>query len=73
MFFCIQKRLARPISKLLNPFLEGGGYSVAVALNFTQTKLEMSKAKQSSIRSFFAPQHKGMWKTFPGANMTLRW
>ncbi|KAK2830374.1 hypothetical protein Q5P01_018305 [Channa striata] len=48
-----QKRLARPISKLLNPFSEGGGYSLAVALNFTQTKMEMPKTKQSSISTFF--------------------
>ncbi|TNM92764.1 hypothetical protein fugu_018166 [Takifugu bimaculatus] len=53
-----QKRLARPISKLLNPFLGGGGYNVAVALNFTQTKLEMPKTRQSSISSYFSPQHK---------------
>ncbi|KAM4539105.1 aurora kinase A- and ninein-interacting protein isoform 1-T2 [Odontesthes bonariensis] len=48
-----QKRLARPISKLLNPFAEGGGYSLAVALNFTQTKIEMPKTQQSSISTFF--------------------
>ncbi|XP_019946282.2 aurora kinase A- and ninein-interacting protein [Paralichthys olivaceus] len=52
-----QKRLARrPISKLLNPFAEAGGYSLAVALNFTQTKMEMPKTKQSSISAFFTPQ-----------------
>ncbi|XP_028281113.1 aurora kinase A and ninein-interacting protein [Parambassis ranga] len=48
-----QKRLVRPISKLLNPFTKGGGYSLAVALNFTQTKLEMPKTKQSAISTFF--------------------
>ncbi|KAG7237793.1 hypothetical protein INR49_031806 [Caranx melampygus] len=53
-----QKRLSRPISKLLNPFAGGGGYSVAVALNFTQTKLEMPKTKQSSLSAFFTPQHR---------------
>ncbi|XP_054461959.1 uncharacterized protein LOC129097213 [Anoplopoma fimbria] len=51
-----QKKLARPISKLLNPFTGGGGYSLAVALNFTQTKMEMPKTKQSSISTFFQPQ-----------------
>nr|XP_040044069.1 aurora kinase A and ninein-interacting protein [Gasterosteus aculeatus aculeatus] len=51
-----QKRLARPISKQLNPFAGGGGYSLAVALNFTQTKMEMPKTKQSSISTFFAPR-----------------
>ncbi|XP_056270888.1 aurora kinase A and ninein-interacting protein [Pseudoliparis swirei] len=51
-----QKRVARPISKMLNPFAEGSGYSLAVALNFTQTKMEMPKTKQSSISTFFAPQ-----------------
>ncbi|XP_072226795.1 uncharacterized protein [Leuresthes tenuis] len=53
-----QKRLARPISKLLNPFAEGGGYSLAVALNFTQTKMEMPKTKQSSISTFFTPHRR---------------
>ncbi|MEQ2278831.1 hypothetical protein AMECASPLE_003216 [Ameca splendens] len=53
-----QKRPARPISKLLNPLAEGGGYSLAVALNFTQTKMQMPKTKQSSISAFFAPKHK---------------
>ncbi|XP_074468716.1 uncharacterized protein aunip [Sebastes fasciatus] len=51
-----KKRPARPISKMLNPFAGGGGYSLAVALNFTQTKIEMPKTKQSSISTFFAPQ-----------------
>lgn len=54
-----QKRLARPISKLLNPFAEGAGYSVAVALNFTQTKMEMPKTKQSAISTFFTSQRRG--------------
>ncbi|CAG5891912.1 unnamed protein product [Menidia menidia] len=53
-----QKRSARPISKMLNPFAEGGGYSLAVALNFTQTKMEMPKTKQSSISTFFTPQRR---------------
>ncbi|XP_068431592.1 aurora kinase A- and ninein-interacting protein [Clinocottus analis] len=57
-----QKRLARPISKLLNPFAGGGGYSLAVALNFTQTKMEMPKTKQSSISTFFAPQSRVLKK-----------
>ncbi|XP_074542925.1 aurora kinase A- and ninein-interacting protein isoform X2 [Halichoeres trimaculatus] len=52
-----QKRHARPISKLLNPF-GGGGYNVAVALNFTQTKVEMPKTKQSSISAFFTAQRR---------------
>ncbi|XP_042290841.1 uncharacterized protein LOC121912650 [Thunnus maccoyii] len=53
-----QKRVARPISKLLNPFIEGRGYSLAVALNFTQTKIEMPTTRQTSISSFFAPQRR---------------
>ncbi|XP_040909897.1 aurora kinase A and ninein-interacting protein [Toxotes jaculatrix] len=53
-----QKRLTRPISKLLNPFAEAGGYSLAVALNFTQTKMEMPKTKQSSISTFFTSQRR---------------
>ncbi|XP_010736229.2 aurora kinase A and ninein-interacting protein [Larimichthys crocea] len=53
-----QKRLARPISKLLNPFAGGDGYNVSVALNFTQTKVEMPKTKQSSISTFFTPQRR---------------
>ncbi|XP_068584564.1 aurora kinase A- and ninein-interacting protein [Cebidichthys violaceus] len=51
-----QNQHTRPISKLLNPFAGGGGYSLSVALNFTQTKMEMPKTKQSSISTFFAPQ-----------------
>lgn len=54
-----QKCLARPISKLLNPFAEGRGYSLAVALNFTQTKMKMPKTKQSSISAFFTSQRRG--------------
>ncbi|XP_070703163.1 aurora kinase A- and ninein-interacting protein [Pempheris klunzingeri] len=53
-----EKRLLRPISKLLNPLIGGGGYSVSVALNFTQTKLEVPKTKQSSISTFFTPQRR---------------
>uniref|UniRef100_UPI003AB03792 uncharacterized protein n=1 Tax=Centroberyx gerrardi TaxID=166262 RepID=UPI003AB03792 len=53
-----QKRLTRPISKLLNPLAERGGYSLAVALNFTQTKIQMPNTKQSSISTFFAPQRR---------------
>ncbi|KAF0024834.1 hypothetical protein F2P81_023636 [Scophthalmus maximus] len=54
-----QKRPSRPISKLLNPFAGGGGYSLSVALNFTQTKMEMPKTKQSSISAFFTRQPTG--------------
>ncbi|KAM8841419.1 aurora kinase A- and ninein-interacting protein isoform 2-T5 [Spinachia spinachia] len=43
-------------AKQLNPFAGGGGYSLAVALNFTQTKMEMPKTKQSSISTFFGPR-----------------
>ncbi|XP_053531110.1 aurora kinase A and ninein-interacting protein-like [Ictalurus punctatus] len=53
-----QRKLARPISKLLNPLARSGGYSMAVALNFTQTKMEMPVTKQSTISSFFLPQSK---------------
>ncbi|XP_058474922.1 aurora kinase A and ninein-interacting protein [Solea solea] len=49
-------RPIRPISKMLNPFAGGSGYSLAVALNFTQTKMEMPKTKQSSISAFFTRQ-----------------
>uniref|UniRef100_A0A1A7WB61 Aurora kinase A and ninein-interacting protein n=1 Tax=Iconisemion striatum TaxID=60296 RepID=A0A1A7WB61_9TELE len=58
-----QKRLARPISKLLNPFMNGEGYNLAVALNFTQTKMEMPKTKQSSIANFFTPHRRVLHKT----------
>ncbi|XP_008420221.1 aurora kinase A and ninein-interacting protein [Poecilia reticulata] len=57
-----KKRQARPISKLLNPLATGGGYSLAVALNFTQTKMEMPKTKQSSISAFFAPKRRVLHK-----------
>ncbi|XP_059411256.1 uncharacterized protein LOC132144714 [Carassius carassius] len=51
-----QKQLTRPISKLLNPLARSGGYSVAVALSFTQTKLNMPVTKQSTISTFFSPK-----------------
>ncbi|KAJ0054989.1 hypothetical protein NL108_008710 [Boleophthalmus pectinirostris] len=57
-----KKRSARPISKLLNPFTDGAGYNVAVALNFTQTKMEMPKTKQSSISNFFTCQRRVLKK-----------
>ncbi|CAK6949434.1 uncharacterized protein LOC128373900 [Scomber scombrus] len=63
-----QKKVARPISKLLNPFVEGRGYSLAVALNFTQTKIEMPKTKQASISSFFAPKCKEVLKKTPSSD-----
>ncbi|XP_024296696.1 aurora kinase A and ninein-interacting protein [Oncorhynchus tshawytscha] len=53
-----QRRPLRPISKQLNPLARSGGYSLAVALNFTQTKIQIPVNKQSSISSFFTPQHK---------------
>uniref|UniRef100_A0A3B4FVW7 Uncharacterized protein n=1 Tax=Pundamilia nyererei TaxID=303518 RepID=A0A3B4FVW7_9CICH len=59
LFYIFQKRRSRPISKLLNPFCEGAGYSLAVALNFTQTKTEMPKTKQSSISAFFTAHRRG--------------
>uniref|UniRef100_A0A8C6NZB0 Uncharacterized protein n=1 Tax=Nothobranchius furzeri TaxID=105023 RepID=A0A8C6NZB0_NOTFU len=34
-------------------------YNLAVALNFTQTKMEMPKTKQSSITNFFTPHRQG--------------
>ncbi|XP_061598459.1 LOW QUALITY PROTEIN: uncharacterized protein LOC133461512 [Cololabis saira] len=58
-----QKRVARPISKLLNPFSDGGGYNLAVALNFTQTKMEMPKTKQSSLSTFFTPYRRVLHKS----------
>ncbi|XP_007245810.3 aurora kinase A and ninein-interacting protein [Astyanax mexicanus] len=53
-----KKRLSKPISKLLNPLARSGGYSMAVALNFTQTKMEMPATKQSTISAFFQPRSK---------------
>ncbi|XP_054619643.1 aurora kinase A and ninein-interacting protein isoform X2 [Dunckerocampus dactyliophorus] len=41
---------------MLNPQAKGAGYSLAVVLNFTQTKMQMPKTKQSSISTFFSPQ-----------------
>ncbi|XP_073677555.1 uncharacterized protein [Garra rufa] len=51
-----QKQQIRPISKLLNPLAKSGGYSVAVALSFTQTKLNMPVTRQSTISTFFSPK-----------------
>ncbi|XP_041729592.1 aurora kinase A and ninein-interacting protein isoform X1 [Coregonus clupeaformis] len=53
-----QRKPLRPISKQLNPLARSGGYSLAVALNFTQTKIQIPVTKQSSISSFFTPQRK---------------
>ncbi|RVE66471.1 hypothetical protein OJAV_G00107830 [Oryzias javanicus] len=58
-----QKCRVRPISKLLNPLAKGEGYSLAVALNFTQTKMEMPKTKQSIISTFFTPHQRVVNKT----------
>ncbi|KAI4874194.1 hypothetical protein NFI96_018987, partial [Prochilodus magdalenae] len=54
----LQKRPTRPISKVLNPLARSGGYSMAVALSFTQTKMNMPATKQSSISAFFLPKSK---------------
>nr|XP_061787587.1 uncharacterized protein LOC133577603 [Nerophis lumbriciformis] len=51
-----KRERVRPISTLLNPLMESN-YSLAVALNFTQTKAHMPETKQSSIVSFFSPLH----------------
>ncbi|XP_057683769.1 aurora kinase A and ninein-interacting protein [Corythoichthys intestinalis] len=53
-----QKKAVRPISKMLNPLAKSSGYSLAVLLNFTQTKIDMPKTKQSSIFSYFSPTNK---------------
>ncbi|XP_061616400.1 aurora kinase A- and ninein-interacting protein [Phyllopteryx taeniolatus] len=58
-----QKKTARPISKMLNPLAKGAGYSLAVVFNFTQTKTEMPRTKQSSISSFFSPRSKDKSET----------
>lgn len=65
LYVLFQKQPARPISKLLNPFLRGEGYRVDVALSFTQTKIEMPKTKQSTISTFFTPQRRGKLRPFP--------
>nr|XP_057903060.1 aurora kinase A and ninein-interacting protein isoform X3 [Doryrhamphus excisus] len=52
-----QKReKAGSISKMLNPQGKGAGYSLAVVLSFTQTRIQMPKTKQSSITTFFSPR-----------------
>uniref|UniRef100_A0A3Q2Z983 Aurora kinase A and ninein interacting protein n=1 Tax=Hippocampus comes TaxID=109280 RepID=A0A3Q2Z983_HIPCM len=48
----------RPISKMLNPLAKAAGYSSAVVFNFTQTKTEMPRTKQSFISSYFSPRSK---------------
>ncbi|KAF3833885.1 hypothetical protein F7725_025089 [Dissostichus mawsoni] len=58
-----QKRAPRPISKMLNPFTDGRGYSLSVALNFTQTKIEMPKTKQSALSTFFTAQRRAASST----------
>ncbi|XP_030202883.1 uncharacterized protein aunip [Gadus morhua] len=57
-----KKQPFRPISNLLNPLAGGDRYSLAVALNFTQTKIEMPNVKQSSISSFFTAQRRVLKK-----------
>ena len=54
-----QKKMVLPISKQLNPLARHGGYRLGVALNFTQTKIQMPNTKQSSITAFLAPAHCG--------------
>ncbi|XP_061677114.1 aurora kinase A- and ninein-interacting protein [Syngnathoides biaculeatus] len=58
-----QKKTARSISKMLNPLAKGAGYSVAVVFNFTQTRTEMPRTRQSSISSFFSPRCKDKMET----------
>ncbi|XP_068189740.1 aurora kinase A- and ninein-interacting protein [Antennarius striatus] len=53
-----RKGVTPRISKMFSPLPGGGGYSSATAFNFTQTKMQMPKTKQSSISTFFRPQHK---------------
>lgn len=65
IFFVFQKQRFRPISKQLNPLARGSGYSLAVALNYTQTKTVMPNTKQSSISSFFTPQRRGQYSVLP--------
>ncbi|XP_049607093.1 uncharacterized protein [Syngnathus scovelli] len=55
-----QKKSAWPISKMLNPLAKGAGHCLAVVFNFTQTKIEMPKTKQSSISSYFPPRNKSV-------------
>ncbi|XP_043074214.1 aurora kinase A and ninein-interacting protein [Puntigrus tetrazona] len=55
-----QKQQTRPISTLLNPLARSGGYSVAVALSFTQTKLNMPVTRQSTISTFFSPKSRDL-------------
>ncbi|XP_068603027.1 aurora kinase A- and ninein-interacting protein [Brachionichthys hirsutus] len=55
-----RKGVTRLISKMLSPFPGGGRYRLAGVLNFTQTKMQMPKTKQSSISTFFTPQRKGV-------------
>ncbi|XP_077362211.1 uncharacterized protein aunip [Festucalex cinctus] len=55
-----QKKSVRPISKMLNPLANGPRYSLAVVFNFTQTKTEMPRTKQSSISSYFSPRNKSV-------------
>ncbi|KAG7250841.1 hypothetical protein CRUP_020150 [Coryphaenoides rupestris] len=57
-----KKQRFRPISKLLNPLAGGSGYSLAVALNFTQTKIVMPNTKQSSLSTFFTGQRRVLSK-----------
>ncbi|XP_046906561.1 uncharacterized protein LOC124488103 isoform X2 [Hypomesus transpacificus] len=52
-----KKKMVLPISKQLNPLARHGGYRLGVALNFTQTKIQMPNTKQSSITAFLAPAH----------------
>ncbi|XP_066531909.1 aurora kinase A- and ninein-interacting protein isoform X2 [Hoplias malabaricus] len=51
-----RKQLEQPISKFLNPLARSSGHSLAVTLNFTQTKMHMPATRQSTISSFFLPQ-----------------
>ncbi|KAG9333150.1 hypothetical protein JZ751_013408, partial [Albula glossodonta] len=56
---CKVARPFRPIARVLNPLVPNRGYSAAVALNFTQTKLQFPTTTQSSITAFLQPPRQG--------------
>ncbi|XP_067217705.1 aurora kinase A- and ninein-interacting protein [Chanodichthys erythropterus] len=64
-----QKQLTRPISRLLNP-LARSGFSVAVNVSFTQTKLNMPVTRQSTISSFFSPKSRDQNRSAAHAGST---
>nr|XP_057903059.1 aurora kinase A and ninein-interacting protein isoform X2 [Doryrhamphus excisus] len=66
-----KREKAGSISKMLNPQGKGAGYSLAVVLSFTQTRIQMPKTKQSSITTFFSPRRPSAFPQSPLGRVSI--